>query len=200
MTNFNAESYGMTQTNNQNVFSSWVNDHSDVLYYYAVKHGLSDQDAKDIVQETFLSAWRGFDNYREQSSVRTWLVAILRNKITDHFRKAMNKVSFQSLESEYNDHAFFDEYDHWKEGMHPRQWSVDPTNPAEINDFRRIFTNCTAKLKQVQNIVFIMKYVDDLESEQICKELGITSSNYWVILHRAKVQLRACLEKNWLAN
>lgn len=200
MTNFSTETYRMPQTNNQDVFSNWVDDHSDVLYYYALKHGLGEQDAKDVLQETFFSAWRSMESYKGQSSVRNWLFAILKNKITDHFRKAVNKINFQSLEKEYNDHTFFDEHDHWKEGMHPNQWSVNFNNPAEVNDFRRIFTNCTNRLKQIQHIIFVMKYVDNLESEKICKELGITASNYWVILHRAKVQLRACLEKNWLTN
>jgi RNA polymerase sigma-70 factor (TIGR02943 family) len=190
----------MLGTNKQDIFSSWINDHSDVLFYYALKHRLDEQDAKDIVQETFLSAWRGMDNYREQSSACNWLFAILKNKITDHFRKAINRINFVSLETEHNDHTFFDEHDHWKKGMYPEPWSVDFNNPADVNDFRRIFKNCTGKLKQIQSIVFIMKYVDNLEGEKICKELGITPSNYWVILHRAKVQLRACLEKNWLTN
>ena len=188
----------MPQTTKQEIFTSWVNEHSDVLYNYALKHGFDEQNGKDVVQETFLSAWRGMDNYRQESSVRNWLFAILKNKITDHFRMAVNKINIETLRSENDDHTFFDGHDHWKEGMYPRQWSVNFNDPADAHDFRRIFGSCTGKLKQIQNAVFVMKYVDNLESEKICKELGLSSSNYWVILHRAKVQLRACLEKNWL--
>jgi RNA polymerase sigma-70 factor (ECF subfamily) len=163
-----------------------------------MKHGFDDQNAKDLIQDTFLSAWRAMDNYRKQSSVRNWLFVILKNKITDHFRKAVNRVSIESLEAEHNDHTFFDEHEHWKVGMYPKEWSVNFNNPAEVRDFQLIFKSCSGKLKAIQSVVFVMKYVDELESEKICKDLGITSSNYWVILHRAKVQLRACLEKNWL--
>ena len=199
MTNFSSETLRMPQTK-QDIFSTWVNDHSDVLYHYGLNRRLQHQDAKDIVQESFLSAWRAMDSFREQSSVRTWLLSIMKNKITDHFRKAANRVNIESLRSEHDDHTFFDEHGHWKEGMYPEKWSVNLNNPTDVNDFRRIFTSCTRKLKQIQNIVFVMKYVDNYESGKICKELGISSSNYWVILHRAKVQLRACLEKNWLTN
>lgn len=168
----------MPQATKQDTFSKWVNEHAK--------------------QDTFMSAWRNMDNYREEASVRNWLFTILKNKIADHFRKAVNKITIESLEAEYNDHSFFDEHDHWKESAYPQQWSLDFNNPGDAKDFRRIFTSCTRKLKQVHNAVFIMKYVDNIESEIICKELGISSSNYWVILHRAKLQLRACLEKNWL--
>ena len=188
----------MAEANKQDIFSSWVSEHSDMLYNYALKHGFNEENGKDIVQETFLSAWRGIDNYRQQSSVRNWLFAILKNRITDHFRRAVNRISIAALEAEHNDHTFFDDYDHWKDGMHPKQWSVNFNDPGDVNDFRRIFGNCTGKLKQIQNAVFVMKYVDNVKSEKICRELGLSSANYWVILHRAKVQLRACLEKNWL--
>lgn len=198
MTNFSiANALPMPHTK-QEIFKSWVNEHADVLYYYALRHGFDDHNGKDIVQETFLSAWRGMDSFREDASVRSWLFTILRNKITDHFRKAANKINIESLQAEFNDQQFFDENDHWKEGMYPDQWSVNFSDPTDVNDFRRVFNGCTGKLKQIQNAVFVMKYVDDLESDKICKELGISSSNYWVILHRAKVQLRACLEKSWL--
>lgn len=199
MTNFSVEKKQMLQTGTEDIFSSWVKEHADVLYQYTLKHGFDEQSAKDIIQDTFLSAWHGMDNYRAHASVRNWLFVILKNKITDHFRKTVNRINVQSLNVDYDDHSFFDEDDHWKEGMHPTQWSVNFNNPAEVNDFRQIFNGCTRKLKQIQMLVFNMKYVDNIQSEIICKEIGISSSNYWVILHRAKVQLRACLEKNWLA-
>lgn len=198
MTNFSVETVPMPQASKQDIFSSWVEEHSDALYHYVLKHGFEEQGGKDIVQDAFLSAWHGIDNYKAQASARNWLFVILKNKITDHFRKAVNKITIESLEDESNDRSFFDDHDHWKEGMYPQQWSIDFNNPGDVNDFRRIFNGCTGKLKRIQNAVFVMKYVDNEQSENICKELGLSSSNYWVILHRAKVLLRACLEKNWL--
>ena len=93
---------------------------------------------------------------------------------------------------------FFDEREHWRKGMYPRQWSVDFSNTAETKEFYKVFRSCGGKLKELQNAVFVMKYIDGLESGEICKELSISASNYWVLIHRAKVQLRACLEKNWM--
>lgn len=179
-------------------FKEWVNAHSDVLYGYTLKHGFDEHSAKDLLQETFFAAWRGMDGYDGRASVRNWLFVILKNKITDHFRRVAGKANMELIYADHNDHAFFDELEHWRHGAYPQTYNVDFTNKVESADFYRVFTGCSSKLKQIYSAVFVMKYVDDKSSEEICKELGITSSNYWVILHRAKVQLRACLEKHWL--
>jgi RNA polymerase sigma-70 factor (ECF subfamily) len=78
-----------------------------------------------------------------------------------------------------------------------KAWGVDYNTVIEQKEFYSILELCKSKLKAVQNAVFSMKYLDGIESEEICKELNITSSNYWVLIHRAKLQLRTCLEKNW---
>jgi DNA-directed RNA polymerase specialized sigma24 family protein len=75
---------------------------------------------------------------------------------------------------------------------------VNFSNTVETKEFYQAFHGCSKKLKELQSTVFVMKYVDGLESEEICRELSLSSSNYWVLIHRAKVQLRACLEKNWM--
>jgi len=196
MTNFSISS--MQASDKQVIFKRYVNDHSDVLFNYAVHHGFDVHNAKDLVQETFISAWRNIDGFNEKASVRNWLFVIMKNKIVDHYRKVANNIVIESIEADHHDHTFFDEHDHWRAGMHPKEWSVNFVSKTEANDFQRIFETCNSKLKEIQSAVFVKKYVDGLNSEEICKELGITTSNYWVILHRAKVQLRACLEKNWL--
>lgn len=180
-------------------FKTWVRQYSDILYNYAINHGLNEDGAKDMVQETFLSAWKGMDNYRGEASVKNWLFVILKSKISDLFRKTSNKMAVLAMHQEFNDNAYFDEEGHWKEGAYPKEWHVNLSDALEAKDFYKVFHICKNKLKEVQSAVFIMKYVDELESEEICKDLGITSSNYWVLLHRAKVQLRACLQKNWLS-
>lgn len=129
--------------------------------------------------------------------MKTWLFVILKSKLIDHYRKSNNRVVVESLQEEHNDNTFFDSKDHWRRGM-PGQWSVDFSNKVEVQEFYKVFHACGKKLKEIQNNVFIMKYIDGLESEEICKVLEISSSNYWVLIHRAKVQLRACLEKNWI--
>lgn len=182
----------------ENTFRSWVTDHSDALYRFALQRLQEEEVCKDMVQETFLAAWRNLDGFKGEASVKNWLFVILKSKITDHYRKACTRMEVEAVKQEHNDNTFFDEQDHWRKGMYPKQWSVDFSNAVEAKEFQQVFLSCGKKLKEVQNTVFIMKYVDDKSSEEICKELGLTPANYWVLLHRAKVQLRACLERNWL--
>lgn len=182
----------------ETIFRQWVNDHSDALYRFALQRLTEEELCKDLLQETFLAAWRNLDGYKREASVKNWLFVILKSKITDHYRKSHTRAAVEAIQQGHNDHTFFDEQEHWRKGMYPKQWSVDFTDRAEAKEFQQIFRSCGKKLTEVQNTVFVMKYVDDLGSEEICKELGLTSSNYWVLLHRAKVQLRACIEKRWM--
>jgi RNA polymerase sigma-70 factor (TIGR02943 family) len=178
---------------------NWIMRYSDALYSYAKDHGFDDDGAKDMVQETFISAWRGMDRYRGETSAKNWLFLILKNKVTDHFRKAATKKGMNSAQHHGNDNSYFDEEGHWKMEAYPREWQVNLSELVEARDFDKVFNSCKSKLSEVQRAVFIMKYVDEMKSEDICRDLGITSSNYWVLLHRAKVQLRACLQKNWFS-
>jgi RNA polymerase sigma-70 factor (TIGR02943 family) len=182
----------------ETTFKSWVTDNSDTLYRYALQRLQDEELCKDIVQEVFLAAWRNLDGFKSEASVKNWLFVILKSKITDHYRKAHTRMEVEAIQQEHNDQTFFDEDDHWRKGMYPKQWSVDFSNQVEAKEFQHVFRSCGRKLKKIQNMVFVMKYVDGLNSDEICKELELTSSNYWVLLHRAKVQLRACLEKNWM--
>jgi len=182
----------------ETVFKKWVMDHSAMMYSYATQHRFDADGAKDLVQDTFLAAWRNMDNYKSETSAKNWLFIILKNKIKDHFRKSVNRMEIASIHHDHNDHTYFDEADHWANNAYPKSWEVNFSDPAETKEFYDVFRSCGGKLKQIQHAVFVMKYIDGLESEDICKHLGITASNYWVIIHRAKVQLRACLQKNWI--
>lgn len=174
-------------------FRKWVEDHSDLLFQYANKRLWDLELSRDVVQETFLAAWRNRDSYRREVSLKNWLFLILRSKIIDHFRKAKVNTIFSDDDVD----IFFDSENHWRKGMYPATMDVNFQSDLEKKDFLNIFHSCGKKLKQIQHTVFVMKYVDELDSGEICKLMGLTSSNYWVLIHRAKVQLRACLEKNW---
>lgn len=189
----------MTQAEKEAEFRRWVEDYSDQLYNYAVQRRFDAVDARDLLQETFLAAWRNMDNYKGQASVKNWLYIILKSKITDYFRKAANKVVIESIHNDHNDDTYFDAKGHWAQSAYPKPLHVNFDDTLEAREFNDAIRNCSSKLKQIQNTVFIMKYVDGLESEDICTSLGISTSNYWVIIHRAKVQLRACLQKNWMS-
>ncbi len=174
----------------------WVSDYSDILFRYALPRVNDSETAKDLVQETFLAAWRNYENFKGEISEKNWLFAILKNKIIDHYRKAAVRLTDRMI-TEKDDDNYFNESEHWTNTTHPNEWNINSDVPVEQKEFYAVLYKCKNMLKEIQNNVFTLKYLEGLESEEICKELNISSSNYWVLMHRAKLQLRACLEKNW---
>lgn len=176
----------------------WVEEYSDMLYQFALKRIADKEFAKDLVQETLISAWKNVHQFNASASFKTWIVTILKNKIIDHYRKTAvnNQSAMVDAES-----VFFDEADHWREGYYPVEWQSTATADKKLEsaEFMKVLQSCKGKLKEIQQQVFALKYLEGMESEEICKILSMTSANYWVIIHRAKVQLRACLEKKWFA-
>jgi RNA polymerase sigma-70 factor (ECF subfamily) len=116
--------------------------------------------------------------------------------LIDHYRKSASGLAGRTQELA-DETGFFDEDEHWAKGFYPQDWSGGADRQLNTREFYKILHACKNRLKELQAAVFSMKYLDDMDSEEICRELGISSSNYWVLMHRAKVQLRACLEKNW---
>jgi len=173
----------------------WVHDYSDMLYRYALPRVNDSNVAKDLVQDTFLAAWRNHDSFKGEISEKNWLFTILKNKIIDHYRKASTRLTESLPES---GEPFFDEEEHWQQQTGPKDWGIDYNQPVERKEFYDVLNRCKKKLKDIQATVFSMKYLDGMDSEEICKVLNITPSNFWVLMHRAKLGLRACLEKNWV--
>ncbi|MEJ1238069.1 sigma-70 family RNA polymerase sigma factor [Chryseolinea sp. T2] len=183
----------LSNAEKEDQFRTWVRDYSDMLFSHAVIRGFDRSSARDLVQDTFFSAWKNMDGFEGKASAKNWLFVILKNKITDSYRRAAAHVN--TFISEYDTH--FDDADHWAKGAYPKELTIDPADSSDAVELNKVLEGCSAKLNRVQKAVFFMKYMDDLESDDICMQLSITSNNYWTILHRAKVQLRACLEKHW---
>lgn len=110
----------------------------------------------------------------------------------------MEALPPEELSEENGILAFFEQNGHWKNKHAPRTWGVEEPDLLKNEELRKFLEQCIRKLPAPWAIVFNMKYHDDENSEHICKELGLSTSNYWVIIHRAKLSLRSCLEKNWL--
>jgi RNA polymerase sigma-70 factor (ECF subfamily) len=174
----------------------WVNNYGDMLYRYALPRVNDSEVAKDLVQDTFLAAWRNYDNFKGEISEKNWLFTILKNKIIDHFRKSSTRLT-DNLPGIADSDPYFDEAEHWTSVSAPLDWKTDTDSVIDRKEFYGVLSKCKGMLKEIQNTVFTLKYIEGLESDDICKELNITTSNYWVLIHRAKLQLRACLEKNW---
>ena len=176
---------------------NWVDQHSDYLYNYAITRIDSDELAKDIVQETFLSGLKAMKNFRGQAAERTWLISILKRKIIDHYRK-INSTKGKA-EVRMNFYEDGEKKGSWIEERVPRTWDNEAERDIENVELKSAIDGCINKLPDKYRIVFLLKNVQQYETEEICNELGITPSNLWVIIHRARHQLRKCLESNWFA-
>lgn len=178
----------------------WVDDYADNLYNFALKRVNDETLAQDLVQDTFLSALEKAHHYRAESSERTWLTAILKNKIVDTYRNRNNILNGNShIGSVEDEPEFFDpDLNNWKKEHWPAPFTVDNEDALHNKEFMNVLRKCMTKLPSLWMAVFKLKHLDDEETGFICKKLRLTSANYWVIIHRAKVNLRSCLQKNWM--
>ncbi len=184
------------------ILESWVDEHARYLFRYALPRVRDHHAAEELVQETFLAALRALESFDWESSPRTWLVGILRHKIMDLFRTRNRRgdrkaaLPSESLdESDPEIDALFDDQGRWI--RKPLQVEIDPAALLERADFWAVFEDCLGSLPELQAEVFSLRVMDDVKSNEICKVLSISSTNLWVLLHRARARLRACLETKW---
>lgn len=173
----------------------WIELYADYLYNYAITRVESQDLAKDLVQETFFSGVKGKDNFRGQASERTWLISILKRKIIDYYRK-INSAKGQK-EVRMNFYEDGDKKGSWIEERVPQNWGNEAEKNIENDELKDALDTCIANLPEKYRIVFLLKTVENYETEEICNELDITASNLWVIIHRARMQLRNCMEAKW---
>ncbi|MFK8044881.1 MAG: sigma-70 family RNA polymerase sigma factor [Crocinitomicaceae bacterium] len=171
----------------------WVELYSDFLYNYAISRVNNTELAKDLVQDTFIAGIKGLDNFEGKSAVRTWLVSILKRKIIDFWRqKDSRKTDVFS--------SFFTEgkmMTRWSESSQPQGRLSEIDLEIENSELKAAILQCVDNLPEKYKSVFIDKMIDEKDSEEVCKDNDITASNFWVIIHRAKMQMRACLENTW---
>ncbi|ETZ24090.1 sigma-70 family RNA polymerase sigma factor [Pedobacter sp. V48] len=179
---------------------SWVSKHADYLYSYALARINDEEQARDMVQETFLAALEKADKFEGRSSERTWLTAILKFKVIDLYRKNASGFAKSTEQgTPEGDQDFFDADDgHWNNQHRPKEFGIEQSDALENKEFQRILQLCMKKLPSLWLSVFTMKHMDDEATETICSELKVSASNFWVIIHRTKVSLRSCLQKNWI--
>jgi len=181
----------------------WVELYGDYLFKYAMVRLRDATRAEDAVQETFLAALQGGKGFAGRSAEKGWLAGILKNKICDHYRRAGRETTFTDLEffAEEENGRFVSEgvrQGSWIHELGPREWP----NPGESLDkekFWQTYRDCSGKLPKNVAAVFNLREVDGIESKEICALLNISENNLWVMLHRARMALRRCLETNWFA-
>lgn len=184
----------------ENELIDWYNRYADELYNWAYFKTSSKETAEDLVQETFLSAAKAHKQFKNNSSAKTWLYTILNNKIVDHYRatakrRARDQGMYEQGLSERVD-AFFTSDGQWAVKPGGSSWENEPDllgNP----EFKRTMDSCMAELPESWRMAVSLKYLDNRKGREICQELGITQSNYWQIIHRAKLFLRDCLNNLW---
>ena len=178
--------------------ATWVEKYADYLYHFAFLR-LRDQDlAKDLVQDTLLAGLQQVSRFEGKSSEKTWLTGILKNKVADFYRRQSSKDIIAIRNAETEQHDFFDaNTGHWNIGHYPKAFGLEDDNPLLLKELGIILNVCLNKLPALWLSVFSFKHMDDLSSEEICAQLKLTDSNFWVIMHRTKLNLRACLQKHW---
>lgn len=179
----------------------WVDEHGDYLFKFALMRLRDPARAEDAVQETFLAALKGGKSFAGRSAEKSWLTGILKNKIYDHFRKASRETSFTDLDfygDEEGERFVADGLGKggWIHELGPQEW---PQTGEALDNvlFWKTYRDCAGKLPEKVAAVFNLREVDGIESREICAMLGISESNLWVMLHRARMALRRCLETNW---
>ena len=175
-----------------------IEQHRTYLLRYANLQLRDAGAAEDAVQDTLIAALEGYARFSGNSSLKTWLTGILKHKIIDHLRRQSREQPLVNGDDERSEaeavDALFKPDGHWSE--RPNHWS-NPDKSLENKKFIEALEKCTQNLPAKTARVFMMRDVMEIETETICKELNITSTNCWVMLHRARLSLRECLETTW---
>ena len=175
--------------------NKWIDLYSDYLFNYTITRVNDREIAQDLVQDTFFAGLKSMKNFKGEASERTWLISILKRKIIDHYRK----INSRKGKAEVRMNMSFDGED---EGDWLEQRVADPFDKTaednlENTELGLAIHDCLGKLPAKQAEVFKMKTLLSYDTETICNELGITASNLWVIIHRARTSLAACMEEKW---
>lgn len=161
-----------------------------------------DQLAEDVVQDAIIGALRNARSFKGKSALKTWVFAILKNKIADglrqrHRSKEVN-VQLRQIDDEEDMSELFDNRGYWLSEERPAAWG-NPHEALRERQFWSVFETCLERLPGSQARVFMMREFVELRSDEICSEVGITVTNLNVMLHRARLRLRECLENRWFA-
>lgn len=174
----------------------WVDHYGDLMYRYALSRVSDPATAQDLVQEALVAAVQSFKRFKGQSSIKTWLVAILKRKVVDHYRRSSTRQATVDIDSVVE--RQFDERGHWR--ARPNEWIVNPDAVYEQKEFMDVLYSCLSKMPDRLAEIFMLREFEGSKTKTICDQLNISESNSWVMLYRARMHLRACMEENWLSD
>lgn len=173
-----------------------MEEYGDILYRFALRRVGNSDTAQDLVQETFVAALRGAERFQGRSEVKTWLVSILRNKITDYLRKQIRERKQQEQQRTEQEPNTF-KNGKWVIGL--KSWRMDPGNSMENDEFWQVIGVCMDKLPAKLGAAFRLRDLEQISMADICETLDISPTNLSVRLHRARLLVRECLDRNWFS-
>ncbi len=194
----------MSQADDSETVSSAEDDparlveHGDALYRYAWSRVGDRELAEDLVQDAFLAALQSRDRFQGRATVRTWLLSILRHKIVDHYRRVAGSLA--TVEPNPNGKSdpvlsrYFSGKGFWKHAI--ASWKA-PDQALEDREFWDVFDRCLSRLPRSLSSAFILRELEELDNAELRRTLAVSEGNLRVRLHRARLLLRECLERNW---
>ena len=176
--------------------ADWVKAYGDYLYRFAVSRLRDANAAEETVQETFLAGIRHHEQFQGKGSQRAWLLGILKRKIIDYVRARSRPDHAPSDDGDSElENTLFDESGHWREGAN--KWAAEPGSRMQSEELWEIVRECLSHVPANQADVFVLSVMEGMSTEEICAELGLSQSNLWVRLHRARLHLAKCVGSKW---
>jgi len=190
------ETDSMTKVESKPVLGSdWVDAHANYLFNFAIGQVRDAHIAEDLVQDTFLAAVKAQNSFGGKSSARTWLVGILRHKICDYLRKTCRERAVRRDPTPMSDEESWEESALWLH--HVAAETQLPSRRIELDEFRTNLELALGKLPPRVAQVFQLYQIEERPNREVCEQLNISESNLWVMLHRARKQLRQQLGGWW---
>jgi RNA polymerase sigma-70 factor (TIGR02943 family) len=174
--------------------SKWVDEHGEPLYAYAMSRLKNADAAEDAVQEALLGGLKNLSHFPPESDVGPWLMGILKKKVVDRQRQ-LSRVDAATGDVDPILDTLFDKNGHWSAAAR----AADPfrLDSLEQSEFMGILKRCLTGLPPKQAAVFVGRELNERNPEDLCKELGVSSTNLWVLMHRARLRLAECIRAKW---
>ncbi|PIR16248.1 MAG: RNA polymerase subunit sigma [Elusimicrobia bacterium CG11_big_fil_rev_8_21_14_0_20_64_6] len=179
--------------------ATWVDAYGDRLFRYALSRVRDGGSAEDLIQDTFVTALKSRDRFKGDSSELTWMTGILRNKIFEYYRRQAKETPLRPLDEESGSEQDFFDGRHWSVAAAPRDWGGEPAKSAESAEFAAALRRCLDALTEKVAGAFILREMEGVAADEVAGALGVPPGHLAVLLYRARMRLRSCLEKNHFA-
>ena len=176
---------------------TWVDRYGDYLYGYAMSRLRNREAAADCVQDTFMAGIKSLERFDGSRDIKFWLRGIMHNKIVDQIRKAVKE---KKVDIDTEDEALLESFWFKYSGIattNPDSWQFNPRKAYDNTEFWVVFETCIDQVKEPARQAFVLRMLEDLSTNEVCKVMDITANYLWVLLHRARQQLKIALEEKW---